>query len=54
MTIYRHLLEGEDATFSHNNLTISFKDPLLQLPGKGKIILRNDEFEHVLSVPSDL
>lgn len=49
----RHLLEGEKATFSQRNLSFTFEDPILHLPDTGKVILRSDDFEHVMNVPSD-
>lgn len=49
----RHLLEGEKATFSQRNLTFTFEDPILHLPDAGKVILRSEDFEHVLNVPED-
>lgn len=49
----RHLLEGEKATFSQRNLSFTFEDPILHLPDSGKVILRSDDFEHVMNVPSD-
>lgn len=49
----RRLLEGEKATFTQRNLTFTFEDPLLHLPDAGKVILRSEDFEHVMTVPAD-
>lgn len=51
--IHRHLLEGENAVFQQNNLTIDFQDPILRLPANGRVILRSEDFEHIMSVPID-
>lgn len=51
--VSRKLLEGEKASFTEGNLTFTFDDPILNLPGDGRVILRSTEFEHVMSVPDD-
>lgn len=47
------LLEMESVSFTQNNLTVRFKDPILHLPDVGKVILRSTDFEYVISVPND-
>lgn len=49
----RRLMEFEQAKFTQNNMSIIFKDPILTLPGEGRVILRSPDFEHILSVPDD-
>ena len=50
---HRRLLEQEEAVFTHDNLTVTFKDPILYLPGSGRVILRTEDYEHLLTVPDD-
>lgn len=51
--IHRKLLEGERALFSDRNLSITFEDPILFLPDKGRVILRSTDFENVMTIPDD-
>lgn len=48
-----HLLGEENAIFKNNNLTIAFNDTTLQVPANCRVILHSEDFEHILSVPTD-
>lgn len=49
----RRLMEAEQATFTRNNLTITFIDPVLTLPdNRGRLILRTNDYETLITVRS--
>lgn len=50
----RHLLEFERATFSVNNLTLQFLDPVVTVPESGKLIARVSGNELIMDVKDDL
>ena len=52
--LHRKLLEKETAIFTQYNMSLKFNDPILTLPDRGRVIIRSETFEHVLTVPQDL
>lgn len=49
----RKLLESEVAEFSNQNISMKFTDPVLKLSDVGTVIMRTQEFEHVMDVPDN-
>lgn len=49
----RRLLENEVAEFSGENITMTFIDPILRLSNLGTVIIRTQEFEHIMQVPEN-